>query len=516
MSQRQSHQLLPASIALSGSNRVDQSIASCFWSNVCNFPDVDAFASVDADVVKWASWGQIGFLAERWVAQMRRWSLPEGAHLASCLPNSLDWILIDLAAQTLGFVHVAIDPREAASQQRQLFEFSQAVRLFDPASVLAKPIGHSDLSPTDCLQLAREVDRNAVAQILFTSGSDGFPKGVMLSHHNLLTNARAKLAAAPQLHDDLRLNVLPFAHAYARTCELSAWIVSRSRLAIAGSWQEAQRQAQVLRPTLMNVVPYLAEQVAKELEADPKALGGRLRLLQVGGAALGNDLWNRLSQLGLPPLQGYGLTEASPVVCSNRVGKQRAGTVGPPVAGVELKVDEEGVLWCCGPNTMLGYWQNDGETGQCLVDDWLCTGDLADIDDQGNVTIRGRASQQIVLSTGYKVSPEAVERELCNDEWIERAIVCGHGRAHVVALLWPSVTDTLVGTSPSQRLSKQQWQMRISERLNRFPRHAIPVQFAWVDQPLSDESGLLTVKGSLRRSKIEARYSAILAKLYTT
>jgi long-chain acyl-CoA synthetase len=270
----------------------------------------------------------------------------------------------------------------------------------------------------------------------------------------------------------------------------------------------------------MNLVPYLAELAARVLESNAEALGGRMRLLQVGGAALGNDLWNRLMQLGLPPLQGYGLTEASPVVCSNRAGRQRAGSVGPPVAGVELKVDAQGVLWCCGPNVMLGYWQNEMATDQCLVDGWLCTGDLADIDNEGDVTIYGRASQQIVLSTGYKVSPEAVERELCNDEWIERAVVCGQGRAHVVALLWPSATDSQRDSqrdsSPVPRLTKQQWQTRISERLRRFPRHAIPIRFAWIEQPLSYESGLLTLKGSIRRARIEAHYSATIASLYST
>lgn len=464
--------------------------------------------------MQWLSWGELGLLAAQWVDKLRQWSLARGSHIASCLTNSLDWILIDLAAHTLGLVHVAIDPRVSDAQRRELFEFSRAVRLIDASCLASNHLQHLALSPKDCQRMALGVDRVAAAQMMFTSGSDGVPKGVMLSHHNLLTNARAKLAAAPQLHNDLRLNVLPFAHAYARTCELSAWIISRSRLAIASGWDDALRQARRLRPTLINLVPYLAEQAAKALESDVEALGGRLRLLQVGGAALRDDLWNRLNRLGLPPLQGYGLTEASPVVCSNRAGQQRTGTVGPPVAGVELKVDAEGVLWCCGPNVMLGYWQNDAATSQCLVDDWLCTGDLASIDDEGNVTIRGRASQQIVLSTGYKVSPEAIERELCNDEWIERAMVSGQGRAHVVALLWPSRSDSQLGPALGQPGTKQQWQSRISERLSRFPRHAIPVQFAWIDQPLSYESGLLTIKGSLRRAEIEARYSATLASLY--
>ncbi len=491
------------------------SVASCFWANVRDYSAVEAFAIAADDEVRWLNWYDLGLLAARWVSKLQRLSLEPGAHVASALPNSLDWILLDLAAQTLGLVHVAIDLRESPQQQRYLFEFSEARHLFDRLIVRPQDeSAHNLLSPEDCANLANKIDPHAAAQMLFTSGTDGRPKGVVLSHHNLLTNARAKLGAAPQLSRDLRLNILPFAHAYARTCELSSWIISGSRLAIAHSWADVVRQAPELRPTLINVVPYLAERMALLLEDKPQALGDQLRLLQVGGAAIDDRLWQRLAKLGLPPLQGYGLTEAAPVVCSNRAGSQRPGSVGPPVAGIELRVDAAGVLWCCGPNVMLGYWRNNAATRQSVVDGWLSTGDLAEIEPNGSVKIFGRAAQQIVLSTGYKVSPELIERELCREIGIERAVVFGGGRPYAVALLWSPEGDVQTQPTAINPQLMEHWRARIAARLKSFPSHAIPRQFTWIEQPLSVESGLLTVKGSLRRTEIAAHYRESIESLY--
>jgi long-chain acyl-CoA synthetase len=516
-----------------------ETVVDYFWTNVCEYPHVQALAAVNEHSIEWLTWSDLGRLASAWITRLQGLKIDPGGHVASCYPNSLEWIVLDVAAQTLGLVHVAIDVRESPIQRAALFEFSGAAHLLQPdLDVSQQPATtETDLSAIECRRLANGVDAASAAQMLFTSGSNGSPKGVLLSHRNLAVNARAKLAAAPQLSSDLRLNVLPFAHAYARTCELSSWIISRGQLAIADNWPMVLELGRRLRPTLMNLVPYWAERAAAALEQDPDALGGRVRLLQVGGAALGDDLWRRLSQLGLPPLQGYGLTEASPVVCSNRAGAQRPGSVGPPVAGVEVRVDSDGVLWCSGPNVMLGYWQDAAGTRESVVEGWLCTGDLAEIHPDGHLSISGRASQQIVLSTGYKVTPEVIERELCNMPGVHRAVVLGHGRPHVVALLWRASSeaergDGLVdaggggslwgghdsesratgGDDSEGRATK--WGVLIRERMARFPAHAIPTQVAWVAEPLTSESGLLTLKGSLRRGQISERYSAVINALY--
>lgn len=488
-----------------------ETVVDYFWTHARQQPHVRAFAEVRDDEVQWLTWSELGRVVSSWITELQRLQLPPGGHIASCLPNGLEWICIDLAAHTLGLVHVALDVREPAAQREALQKFSGACHLLDSEWLASHHPTPSDLdlSIADCRHLAAAVNRAAAAQMLFTSGSDGAPKGVLLSHHNLVVNAHAKLAAAPQLTSDLRLNVLPFAHAYARTCELSSWIVSRSQLAIADSWTSFVALGRRLSPTLINLVPYWAERAADLLESDSNALGGRVRLLQVGGAALGDELWRRLSQLGLPPLQGYGLTEASPVVCSNRAGAQRPGSVGPAVAGVEVRVDDNGILWCSGPNVMLGYWQDADSSRACMVDGWLCTGDLAEIHPDGHVTIFGRASQQIALSTGYKVSPEVIERELCSLPGVQRAVVFGNGRPHVVALLWGVSADTH-GLRTANDAQQPDWAELIAQQLSRFPRHAIPTRFAWISEPLSADNGLLTLKGSLRRRQIEDRFKRVI------
>ncbi len=156
------------------------------------------------------------------------------------------------------------------------------------------------------------------------------------------------MLAAPQLASDVRLNILPFAHAYARTCELSTWIISGSQLCIAGDWDMFLKWAPMVEPTLVNLVPHLVYRLHDLLASSSdsaKLLGHRLRLLQVGGAGLREDVWRSFAAKGWPPLQGYGLTETSPVICSNRAGQQRFDSVGLPVDGVEVSLDADGVLW---------------------------------------------------------------------------------------------------------------------------------------------------------------------------
>lgn len=501
-------------------------VASLFWRNAIQFADQPAFLVCRPDQpLRSLVWGELGSLAAAWVETLQahpalRWDRGgQSVRVASHLQNSLEWILLDVSLQTLGAVHVAIDPREPKLVARELCEFSQADLFITPDDLSQFSFAQNRLDARACSHLAEGVSAQQPAQILFTSGSMGKPKGVVLSHRNLLSNAQAKLAAAPQNAHDLRLNILPFAHAYARTCELTAWIVSRSQLALSTNWSDLERQADILRPSLINLVPYLAKRLAEGFEREPNAFGGRLRLLQVGGAALPDELWRQLQQHGLPPLQGYGLTEAAPVVCSNRAGQQRPGVVGPPVSGVEVRIDSKQELWCRGPNVMLGYLNDPETTEKVLTAGWLRTGDLARTDDRGDITICGRVSHQIVLSTGYKVAPEEIERELQTDPWIDHVMICGQGQPCVVALIWvsPDVPAALpVNTSTARLPAKWQseWLQRIRRCLSRYPRYAQPENFFLSADRLCAGDGLLSKKGTLCRSQISDRYQAQLEQLF--
>ncbi|MCC6509263.1 MAG: long-chain fatty acid--CoA ligase, partial [Pirellulaceae bacterium] len=325
-------------------------------------------------------------------------------HVATWLPNGLPWIVVDLATQLLHWVHVALDRRLSSHATMQLATHSRSRVLIVPDAETANQLGiesgqgpllvnFAELLQSTCTPYS--LDRwpmpldDQPAQILYTSGTMSQPKGVVLTYGNLTSNARAKLDAAPQMASDIRLNILPFAHAYARTCELSTWIISGSQLCIVNDWNELLHWAPVIRPTLINLVPHLAHKLAGLLANDATSgahiLGDRLRLLQVGGAALPLDVWNRLAKVGWAPLQGYGLTETSPVICSNRAGSQRPDSVGYPVPGVDLRIDEQGILWTRGPQVMQGYWQEPRLTADKIVDGWFRTDDLAEMADDGSL-----------------------------------------------------------------------------------------------------------------------------------
>lgn len=456
-----------------------------------------------------------------------------GDSVATWLPNGLAWILVDLASQWMGWVHVAVDSRLPAAKAFELVQHSCARLIVTETSQTAR-FAHMPTVTADELEgidrqrfeggdfVSPELDVDAPAQLLYTSGTVLQPKGALLSHRNLLSNAYAKLDAAPQFPTDVRLNILPLAHAYARTCELSTWILSGSELCVATDWDTFLQWAPKLEPTLINLVPHLVYRLMERLESGgdeisdasadaQKLLGSRLRLLQVGGAALREDVWHRLAALGWPPLQGYGLTETSPVVCSNRAGQQRHDTVGPPVAGVEVHIDNDGVLWTRGPHVMLGYWQNAAATREKLCDGWFCTGDLAERLADGSLRIIGRLDDQITLSTGYKVAPLEMTNRLANDPWIEHLVLVGQDRPFIAALVYPRLAKLPVSVfNDPGRLSLDPPALakalveRLSPLTRDLPRSMQIERIGVMQQPLTTENGGLNFKGAIRRRFVES------------
>ncbi|MGN6135572.1 MAG: AMP-binding protein [Aureliella sp.] len=568
------------------------SIGEHFRRQLAIQPQRTALLVSTAEGLRAFSWSDVADRAARILQLADQAGLRPGDHVASWLPNSLEWIAVDLAAQWGGLVHVALDARLPAASAAALSEHMQARLVFatQPGAALlvggarspSEPHGQAptgdlfgDLfsSASGCRAVGldrlweqpamgdlRETLRGRprpqsgqLAQILTTSGTISQPKGVMLSHGNLLTNALAKLDAAPQVAEDVRLNILPFAHAYARTCELSTWIISGSQLCIARDWQDVLELAGSVRPTLINLVPHLAHKLvdaldqaaaqAPGIDAGRHVLGDRLRLLQVGGAALPAATWQRLAAAGWPPLQGYGLTETSPVICSNRAGQQRPETVGPPVAGVEVKRDDQGVLWTRGPHVMLGYWRAQAETDAKIRGGWLCTGDVAELAEDGHWRIVGRSDDQITLSTGYKASPHEVTRRVAHDPWIDQVVVVGQNRPHLAALVYPRlselpewlfdpVPDTALAppvTSSTPTLATaaaeaeglvrggamfnearfaralaERWQAAQSD----LPRQLRIEKIAVLRQPLTSDDGGLNFKGAIRRKFVEEQLLA--------
>ncbi len=359
--------------------------------------------------------------------------------------NSHDQIVEVLACMRCGVAEVSIDPR------------------FPPARS-----EHSRL-------------HDDVAIVLFTSGTTGEPRGVMLTHTNLVGNAAAKLAAVPQSPDDVRLMVLPMSHAYARTCDFGTWLLSGCTLAVTTGFAGLMSMSRIVNPTLMNVVPSIAYELLKH---DLSSLGlNRLRLLGCGGAPLSSEAFSRWRGLGVTVIQGYGLTESGPVICSATAENATAGLVGDFVDGWESDI-RSGELFVRGPHVMKGYWDDAESTSRKIdAEGWLRTGDSVTRDKaSGQMRILGRFDDVIVMPNGSKISPAPIEREVERISGVNHAILCWRERLEI----WidGNCEDLLV-----------------VEAVSKHP-HCKKVTVHHFDSPLSCERGELTVKGTIRRSRI--------------
>ncbi|MEM9587965.1 MAG: AMP-binding protein, partial [Planctomycetota bacterium] len=339
------------------------------------------------------------------------------------------------------------------------------------------------------------IDPESASLVLMTSGTTSQAKGVTLSHQNLLGNAAAKLACVPQSTDDVRLTSLPLSHAYARTCDLGTWLLSGSTLAIGLGWEAWTSLAPAVRPTLANVVPSLADRLMEC--ADDGIPGEKLRLLGCGGAALSAKAFARWQRRGVIVIQGYGLTEASPVIASATPANASPGLVGTPVQEWETKI-VDGVLYARGPHTMLGYW-NDPDATARVVDSegWLCTGDNVEWDEAtGQLRLLGRADEVVVFSNGRKLHPSTLERALAGITGVRHAMVDADSkRRNPIVWLDTDPDVSLGGARP-----------RIEELLQvHVPWLTSIPEIRRFDPSLSFESGELTAKGTPRRNVIRQR-----------
>lgn len=446
--------------------------------------------------------------------------------------NSLEWAILDLACSTLNAIHVPLDPRMPAAlrvkcivnvEPRFVFSDDPTQDEFSLSSLSVLPISNKSLQ-----DFVQPSDPQDIANILFTSGTTDVPRGVMLSHKNLVSNAIAKLDAMPQSRQDHRLNFLPFSHAYARTCELNAWLMSYSSIEVVHGIDRVLTSAPIVQPTLLNGVPSFYERLAWKWDerggtqsALLAILGTRIRRLASGGAAIPNAIRARLAKVGLPVFQGYGLTESSPVVCSNRAICKNRNTepnlveVGPPVAGVKTRIDHQSKLWVSGDGVMLGYWRDLGATQSKIVDGWLDTGDLAEYVQANNadgepfaIRILGREDDTIVLSNGCKIEPMPIEQLLREQAWVSNCLLVGKGYPYPILVL--SQSSMVEEMSPDAMLTS------VSVLLENFPRHAVPRHVLLVDEQWTSDNGLANFKGGLKRKQIEAQLRDRIQQAYLT
>ncbi len=410
--------------------------------------------------------------------------------------NTLSDLVIALAVMMIGAVEVPLDHRLGQREIRKRWNRVGGWWLENDqrAGLVGDALGKTDSGEVanEDRWIDRRKDLDQPSLILWTSGTTGRPQGVTLSQRNLAGNAAAKLAAVPQRPDDVRLCVLPLSHAYARTCDFGTWLLSGCTLAVSLGFDGWQRLAPIVRPTLANTVPRLAERL---LGGDRQLLGlQRLRLLGCGGAAMSEDAFVAWKQRGVTVIQGYGLTESSPVICSATPTDAKAGWVGRLVDGWQHDI-RDGRLFVRGSHVMLGYW-NDADATRAKVDSqgWLDTGDLVDFDSRTQqLRILGRADDVIVLDSGHKINPRPIEQEAEEIEGVSHAMLAAvQGRLELWFDEQSPVTDSII---ESLFRSRPSWQR--PHRIGRF------------QPPLSPSAGELTAKGTIRRNQIaENRFDA--------
>lgn len=570
-------------------------------------PDLVAYRYFDEQGGAWReyTWSEMNGRIARWQAALEQDGVTAGDRVAVMLRNSPEWVMCDIAALGLGLVVVPLYTQDRpdnvayimnnAGCKVLLFEgseqWSALAEVRDQLGGLVRILSVKKLDTSGEVRLksvddwlpqsAGETrhagtDAHALATIVYTSGTTGRPKGVMLSHHNILSNAYACLTGVMATgHDDVFLSFLPLSHTFERTCGYYLTIMAGSTTAYARSIQQLGEDLQTIRPTVLVSVPRIYERVwsaiRAKLDEGPPArkklflravevgyarfehaqgrgpwkasfllwpileklvaakvlarLGGRLRAALSGGAALSPEISRVFIGLGLPVLQGYGLTETSPVACANRPEDNMPASVGPPVPGVQVKLGQLDALLIKGPNVMLGYWMNPEATRQIMLPDgWFNSGDTARIDDQGHVYITGRLKEIIVTSTGEKVAPVDVETAILRDTLFEQVMLLGEAKPYLSVLAvvnadqWKKLAGERGWPPGPEGLAMQDAQdvalQRIGVQLKAFPGYAQVRRAVLTVEPWTIENGLLTPTMKLRRPKVTEKFNAEIDAMY--
>jgi long-chain acyl-CoA synthetase len=533
----QDHNLMPAEPA-------PQTIAQFFARTVATRGTEPAVGYIRNGRLCWLTWLQLADRASALAGELRLAGIALGDRVAHVSENRFEWIITDLALHLAGAVHVPIHVTLSGQQIANHIHDSGAKFAFVSTDDLVTKFAnrltpnlpirlHEDLAdqppaiprvsslPAPCI-LHPE---SSLATLLYTSGTTGRPRGVMLSHANLASNAAAVCESHKVSSEHTMLCILPLSHIYARTCDLYTWIVSGSKLVVGEGRETLLRDCQLVRPTALNAVPFVYQRIMDGVinsgTTDKSAalhaiFGGRMEKLFCGGAPVAANVETWYADHGLPLLPGYGLTEASPVIAVTTLSSQRYGTVGQAIPGIEIRTAPDGELLTRGPHVMLGYWQDDAATAEAIdADGWLRTGDLAEIDTDGFVTILGRKKELIVLSTGKKVVPTHVESLLTASPLIDQAAVFGDGHPGLTALIvaasaaCPSACN-LAGPEEDAATRRALYSAEIARCLAHAAREEQIHRFTLLERPFSLERGELTAKMSLCREAIAQNFGAEL------
>ena len=528
--------------------------------------------------------------------------------------NRPEWVISDFAIMHLGAVNVPIYPTLSVKQIEYIFRDAGVEYVVVSNSVLVKKIMRvkellpaikkvisfvdDDYADPDCIPL-RQVMENGkkfrkfrpgflsdekqktnpgdLLTLIYTSGTTGTPKGVMLTHKNLVSNITDSADSIAFNEDDNILSFLPLCHSYEKMAGYYAAMACGVDIAYAESVDKVLENILEIRPTVVTAVPRLFERMYQRVTryvdrlpfwrrkifrtavrlgqryhrklrqgsvpvwdsllyrlADKLVLGkireltgGRIRFFISGGAALDPALGEFFEASGILILEGYGLSEASPVISFNRLDRYKFGTVGIPIPNVEVKIASDSEILIRGPNVMLGYWHDESATREVIDSEgWLHTGDIGLFDSEGFLIVTDRKKNIFVSSGGKNIAPQRIENLFLQHYLVDQFLLVGDGRSFLTALIVPNfeavrevagelglATDNIAAVVRhdkifqyyEQQLNKIQQDLASYERVRKF---------AILDHPLTIEEGELTPSLKVRRRIVEERYKILIDKMY--
>ena len=529
---------------------------------------------------------------------LKKLGLAKGDRCGLLSENRWEWAVTDFGMMTAGIVSVPLYPTLTAEQIQYMLANSEARAVFvsTPAQrektlavrerlpALEHVICFDDpwldsapLKPAEREEFQaaiREVQPDDLASIIYTSGTTGTPKGVMLTHANIVSNVvdtRPDVTA-----DDVALSFLPLCHIYERMADYSYYLHGVA-VAHVGAVDQVLPAIQKIRPTQVAAVPRFFEKMyARLMEAIRQApalrqkiffwaigvgyqsipyrlegeslplwlrlkfrladrlafskvrarLGGRIKQFISGGAPLQRDLAEFFYAVGLTVLEGYGLTETSPVIAANKPGCMRFGTVGKAIPNVEVKIAEDGEILVRGPNVMRGYYKMECETRAALADGWFHTGDIGMLDPDGFLIILDRKKDLLKTSGGKFIAPQPIENRLKSSPYIADAVVIADGRRFPSALVVPDFTELerfareqgITCGAPAELAGHPKVVARIEREVEGLCADLASFEkikkVAVLEREFSIAEGEITPTLKVRRREVEKRYRDVIDKMY--
>lgn len=557
------------------------------------------------------SYGETATQVSRLARGLRSLGIEKGDRVVIISENRPDWVVADLAIGAIGAVSVPAYTTNTTDDHLHILDHSEAKVAIISTEKLARDVLPAALSASACeivismeaqasdtqaevrslhwddvlimgdeqtddiREVAGNLNREDIACFIYTSGTGGRPKGVMLTHGSILANCYSAydLLLDFGLGDEVFLSLLPLSHSYEHTAGLFFPISIGAQIYYAEGPDKIAANLQEVRPTIMTAVPRLYEvlhdrirrsveqaggskaklfaraiELGKKRHETPGAMafgervtnvvldllvrkkvsrrfGGRLKTFVSGGAALNPDIGNFFLSLGISILQGYGQTEASPVISCNRPDKTRIETVGPALVGVEIKIAGDGEILVRGELLMKGYWRDAETTAATIIDGWLYTGDIGVIEDDGYLRITDRKKDIIVNSGGENIAPARVEGVITLEAELVQAMVYGDKRPNLVGVVVPSdefIAEWAKANGAEANLAalaeNQDFAKAVNAVMDRVNANLSQIEkvrrIIIATEAFSTENAMMTPTLKIRRHKICEAYSERLNALY--